>query len=257
MNDAATTVASRDSDWIPAPERLSLGCDEVHVWRAGLDQSPSQVESLQGLLDDEERSRADRFYFSRDRRRFIVARGVLRSLVGRYLGTAPELISFSFGVYRKPTLCSESSPDAIRFNLSHSHGAALYALTRGREVGVDLELIRGDVKADQIAEQFFSRNEITALRTLPPSLRRHAFFLCWTRKEAYIKARGDGLTMPLDQFDVSLIPGEPATLLSTRPVSDEALKWSLRNLTPASDYAAALAVEGRGWTLSCRQWSPP
>lgn len=254
MNSAATTVVSSDFDWSPAPEPFRLEHDEVHVWRACLDQSSPQVEVLEDLLNEDERSRADRFYFSRDRRRFIVARGILRSLVGRYLGSTPERISLSYGVHRKPALRFESGPDAIRFNLSHSHGIALYALTRGREVGVDLELVRGDLKSDQIAEQFFSPNEILALRALPPTLRQYAFFLCWTRKEAYIKARGEGLTMPLDQFDVSLIPGEPAALLSTRPDSDEALKWSLRNLTPASGYAAALAVEGRDWSLSRWQW---
>jgi 4'-phosphopantetheinyl transferase len=131
---------------------------------------------------------------------------------------------------------------------------ALYALTRGRELGVDLELIRCDLEAEQIAERFFSQREIVALRALPPALRRYAFFLCWTRKEAYIKARGEGLSMPLDQFDVSLIPGEPAALLGTQPDPNEALNWSLMNLTPASGYAAALATEGCEWTLSCWQW---
>ena len=151
-------------------------------------------------------------------------------------------------------MVSESDADAIRFNLSHSHGKALYAVSRGREIGVDLEFIRGDLEAEQIAERFFSHSEIETLRALPLSLRKHAFFLCWTRKEAYIKARGEGLSLPLDQFDVSLIPGEPAALLSTQSDSDEALRWSLRNLTPASGYAAALATEGRDWTLSCWQW---
>jgi 4'-phosphopantetheinyl transferase len=151
-------------------------------------------------------------------------------------------------------LFSESDLDTIQFNLSHSHGTALYAVSRGREVGVDLEFIRCDLEAEQIAERFFSHSENETLRALPLSLRTYAFFLCWTRKEAYIKARGEGLSLPLDQFDVSLIPGEPAALLSTRSYSDEALSWSLRNLSPASGYAAALATKARDWTLSCWQW---
>jgi 4'-phosphopantetheinyl transferase len=134
---------------------------------------------------------------------------------------------------------------------------ALYAVARGREVGIDLEFIRRDLEVEQIAERFFSRQEIATLRALPADLRRDAFFLCWTRKEAYIKARGEGLSLPLDQFDVSLIPGEPAALLSTRPDSDEALRWSLQELPLGSGYVAALAVEGRGRSFSCWQWPRP
>jgi 4'-phosphopantetheinyl transferase len=249
-----SAVVSLDSSWFAAPERLSLGSSDVHVWRVSLDESPSELAHFQNTLDDDERSRADRFYFSRDRERFIVARGVLRALLGRYLDRSPESLSFSYSTHGKPALASEYGKDAIRFNLSHSQGTALYAVTRGRELGVDLEFIRGDLEAEQIADRFFSQREIVALRALPPALRKYAFFLCWTRKEAYIKARGEGLSMPLDQFDVSLIPGEPAALLSTQPDPNEALSWSLRNLTPASGYAAALATTGRDWTLSCWQW---
>jgi 4'-phosphopantetheinyl transferase len=236
------------------PERLILGSNAVHVWRVSLNQSPSQTALFRNNLDDDERSRADRFYFSRDRERFIVARGVLRAILGRYSNRAPESLSFSYSAHGKPALVPESDADAIRFNLSHSHGMALYAVSRGREVGVDLEFIRGDLEAEQIAERFFSHSEIETLRALPPNLRKYAFFLCWTRKEAYIKARGEGLSLALDQFDVSLTPGEPAALLSTRSDSDEALRWSLRNLNPAPGYTAALAVKGRDWTLSCWQW---
>jgi 4'-phosphopantetheinyl transferase len=213
-----------------------------------------QIGLFENTLDDDERSRAARFYFSRDRDRFVVARGVLRALLGRYLNRAPESLAFSYSTHGKPALVSEPGADPICFNLSHSHGAALYAVTRSCEVGIDLEFIRCDLEAEQIAERFFSPNEIVALRALPPSLKRYAFFLCWTRKEAYIKARGEGLSMSLDQFDVSLTPGEPAALLSTNPDSDEALRWFLRNLTPAPGYAAALAIRGRDRTLSCWQW---
>jgi 4'-phosphopantetheinyl transferase len=247
-------VATIDSNWFAAPKRLSLSGGAVHVWRASLDESPSQLALLRNTLDDDERSRADHFYFNRDRERFVVGRGVLRALLGRYLDRSPESLSFSYSAHRKPFLTSESRADALRFNLSHSHGMALYAITRGRELGVDLELIRRDLEAEQIAERFFSPSEIGTLRSLPPALRKSAFFLCWTRKEAYIKARGEGLSMPLDRFNVSLIPGEPAALLSTQPDPDEASGWSLMNLTPAAGYAAALAIKGRDWTLSCWQW---
>jgi 4'-phosphopantetheinyl transferase len=247
-------VGSLDFAWFAAPARLSLSGGTVHVWRVSLDESPSQVALLQNILDDDERSRAGRFYFRRDRERFVVGRGVLRTLLGRYLDRSPESLSFTYSPHGKPTLASEFGDDAIRFNLSHSQGTALYAFTRNRELGVDLEFIRCDLETEQIAQRFFSQSEIAALLALPLSLRKYAFFLCWTRKEAYIKARGEGLSMPLDQFDVSLIPEEPAVLLSTRPDPDEGRGWSLRNLTPGAGYAAALAVKGHDWDLSCWQW---
>jgi 4'-phosphopantetheinyl transferase len=228
-----------------------LGSDEVHVWRATLDQPPSQIESFRHTLAADEHARAERFYFQRDREHFIVARGVLRSLLGCYLNKAPECLSFRYSSYGKPALAWESGGNTVRFNLSHSHGVALYAVTRGREVGIDLEYIRSDLEVEQIAERFFSRREVATLRTLPPEVQRQAFFLCWTRKEAYIKARGEGLSLPLDQFDVSLIPGEPVALLSTQGDPYEVSRWSLQELTPAPGYAAALAVEGRGWHLAC------
>jgi 4'-phosphopantetheinyl transferase len=142
----------------------------------------------------------------------------------------------------------------LSFNLTHSHQLALYAVTRRREIGVDLEYVRADFADEQIAERFFSPREVAALRTVPENLLKEAFFHCWTRKEAYVKAKGEGLSIPLDQFDVSLAPGEPALLLSTRDDPQEADRWSLQALFPGSGYVAALAVEGRTWRLKCWQW---
>ena len=231
-----------------------LGCDEVHVWRATLDQTPSQIQSCFHHLAADELARAERFYFDRDREHFVVARGVLRVILGRTLNRAPESLSFCYGSHGKPALAGELDRDAIHFSVSHSNGVALYAVTRGREVGVDLEHIRTDLAVAEIAERFFSRREITTLRTLPPELQCQAFFHCWTRKEAYIKARGEGLSLPLDQFDVSLLPGEPAAVLGTRQDPSEASRWSLLELDPAPGYAAALAVEAHGLRLACWQW---
>jgi 4'-phosphopantetheinyl transferase len=250
-------ITSTAPQWSFPPETIILGSDEVHVWRVSLFEPPSQIESFLHTLAADEQTRAERFYFQRDRERFIIAHGVLRAVLGLYLNRAPECLSFCYRSHGKPALTRESGEDAISFNMSHSHGVALYAVARGREVGIDLEFIRGDLDVEQIAERFFSRREIATLRALPIDLRKYAFFLCWTRKEAYIKARGEGLSSPLDQFDVSLIPGEPAALQSTRPDSAEALRWSLQELTLASGYVAALAVEGRGCSLSCWQWPRP
>jgi 4'-phosphopantetheinyl transferase len=240
--------------WGFPPATIILGSNEVHVWRALLDEPSPQIDSFLHTLAADEQARAERFYFQKDREHFITAHGVLRLILGLYLNRAPKCLSFRYSSHGKPALAHESGEDAIRFNMSHSYGVALYAVARGREVGIDLEFIRRDLEVEQIAERFFSRREIATLRALPTDLRRDAFFLCWTRKEAYIKARGEGLSLPLDRFDVSLIPGKPAALLSTQPDSDEALRWSLQELTLAFGYVAALAVEGRGWSLSCWQW---
>ena len=253
----AAPITSPVPPWRAPPETLVLGCDEVHVWRATLDQTPSQIQSFRHNLAADEQARAERFHFERDREHFIVARGVLRAILGRYLNRAPEGLSFCYGSHGKPALAGESGGDAIRFNVSHSHGVALYAVTRGREVGIDLERIRFDLAVAEIAERFFSRREAAMLRTLPTEAQRQAFFRCWTRKEAYIKARGEGLSLPLDQFDVSLAPGEPEAILGTQPDPSEASRWSLQELTPAPGYVAALAVEGHGWRLACWQWPDP
>jgi 4'-phosphopantetheinyl transferase len=253
----AASVTSPVPPWRSPPETLVLGCDEVHVWRATLDQTPSQIQKFRHSLAADELARAARFYFDRDRGHFIVARGVLRAILGCYLNRAPACLSFCYNSYGKPALAEESDLDAICFNLSHSYGVALYAVTRGRDVGIDIERIRSDLAVAQIAGRFFSRREIAMLQALPAELQGQAFFRCWTRKEAYIKARGEGLSLPLDQFDVSLDPGEPDIVVGASRDPSEASRWSLQELTPASGYAAALAVAGHGWRLTCWQWPDP
>lgn len=242
------------SSWYPPPKVLMLGGDEVHVWRASLSLTASSVQSLQQTLAADEQARADRFHFQRDREHFIIARGVLRAILGCYLRREPSQLRFCYNSHGKPVLAKESGGDVFRFNVSHSHGLALYAVTRGREVGVDLEHIRPHLDLIEIAERFFSPREVAVLRALPPRMQTYAFFSCWTRKEAYIKAKGEGLSIPLDQFDVSLAPGEPAALLHTQWDDQEASRWSLRELNPGPGYVAALAVFGHHWRLKCWQW---
>lgn len=251
------SITSPAFSWPYPPDGLVLGCDEIHVWRSLLDQTPSQIRTLQQNLAADEQARAERFYFARDRGHFIAARGALRAILGRYLSRAPERVSLCYGSHGKPALADAFDGNAIRFNLSHSQGVALYAFTRGREVGVDIERIRDDLKTAEIAERFFSRQEAAMLRALPIELRHQAFFRCWTRKEAYIKARGEGLSLPLDGFDVSLGPGEPAAMLGTRPDPSEASRWSLHDLAPAPGFAAALAAQGHHWRVTCWQWPDP
>ncbi|HVG20211.1 MAG TPA: 4'-phosphopantetheinyl transferase superfamily protein [Blastocatellia bacterium] len=228
--------------------------DEVHVWLLALDQSPPHVESLKAILSADERDRAGRFHFQKDHDHYVVARGTVRIILGRYLGMGADRLRFSYTYYGKPALEKEFGGESLRFNLSHSHGLALLAVTRDRELGVDIERIRAGISDEGIAERFFSDKEVRMLRGLPRELQDQAFFNCWTRKEAYIKARGEGLSMPLAVFDVSLIPGEPAALLETRLDPLESARWSLRELTAAPDFAAAIVVEGNDWDLICWRW---
>jgi 4'-phosphopantetheinyl transferase len=253
----AAPITSPVPPWRSPPKTLVLGCDEVHVWRATLDQTSSQIQSFLRNLAADEQARAEQFYFKRDREHFIVGRGVLRAILGGYLKRAPECLSFCYGSHGKPALAGESDRDAIRFNVSHSHGIALYAVTRDREVGIDLERIRFNLVVAEIAERFFSRREVAMLRTLPTEEQREAFFRSWTRKEACLKVRGEGLSLPLDQIDVSPGPVEPDAVPGTQPDPSEASRWSLQELTPAPGYVAALAVEGHGWRLACWQWPDP
>jgi 4'-phosphopantetheinyl transferase len=253
----AASITSAVSAWRSPPEAFVLGRDEVHVWRASLEQPKSQIESFLNTLAADEQARAGRFYFERDREHFIVARGVLRAILGCYLNRPPECVAFCYGAHGKPALAEDNELDAIRFNVSHSNEVALYAVARDRKVGIDLERIRFDLAVMEIAERFFSRREVATLRTFPTEAQRRAFFRCWTRKEAYIKARGEGLSLPLDQFDVLLAPGKPGAVLHTQQDPSEASRWSLQELCLAPDYAAALAVEGHGWRLACWQWPDP
>ena len=240
--------------WCGPPQAATIDSDEVHVWRAALNQPPSQIRYFRRLLAADEQTRAARLYFEKDREHFIAARGIVRDILGRYLNSAPESLSFRYGSHGKPDLAGDGSKAGIRFNLSHSRGVALCAVASGRQVGIDVEQVRAELAIVEIAERFFSPREVATLLLLPAQEQRPAFFRCWTRKEAYIKARGEGLSIPLDQFDVSLSPGEPAALLDARPDSSECSRWSLQDLDAAPGFAAALAMEGQAGCLRYWQW---
>jgi len=236
------------------PHDYSVAADEVHVWRIALDWPPARIEAMTSLLSPDERQKADRFRFAQDRVRSVVGRGVLRTLLARCAKTEPRELCFEYGSFGKPCLAGNFSDRPLQFNVSHSGDLALIALTVDRVIGCDVERVRNDLEADQIAARFFSPYERRALRSVPEHLRFGAFFDCWTRKEAYIKAIGGGLSLPLDQFDVSLTPGEPARLLATRPDAAEAGRWTIQALDMGADYRAAVAVEGAGWQIKMRNW---
>jgi 4'-phosphopantetheinyl transferase len=234
------------------PTHRVLPKEEVHVWLASLD---TEEGNLARLLDSGERNRAASFHFEKDRGRFIRRRGILRILLDCYLGVGPENIRLSYGAKAKPALEENLYHDEINFSLSHSDGMALYAFTGNREIGIDIERIREMPDLEQIAARFFSQRENKALQALPQDARKEAFFNCWTRKEAFVKATGDGLAYPLDGFDVSLAPGEPARLLGIAGDVAAASKWSLIDLKPATGFAAALAVKGRAKDIQFHRWA--
>jgi len=226
------------STWIEAPLSPSLRTGVVHVWRCALDQEDNRLERLRRTLEPDELERASRFHFEKHRRHFIVARGFLRSVVARYLETQPEALRFVYGAYGKPGLASEHG---LRFNLSHSNEVALLAVTLDAELGVDVEHIRADFASEDIARRFFSRAEVETFNALPKEEQVAAFFRCWTRKEAYIKAIGKGLSQALDAFDVTLAPGAAPEL--TRAEDDDVSRWLLRDIHVGEGYAGALVVE--------------
>lgn len=240
--------------WLPSPDDITLADDEVHVWRTTLDLPQSEMQYLRRVLTSDELCRANRFHFERDRQHFIAGRGSLRVILGRYLQVGPERLNFDYNDYGKPFLASEFGQSGLNFNLSHSDGLVLYAVTRNREVGIDLERIRTDFAYEGIAKRFFSRAEVAALRTIPAKLKPIAFFKCWTRKEAYLKAQGKGLSLPLDSFDVAFAPNEPARLLATRSEPEEALRWTLTELVIDRGYIGALAVKGCNCIYKYWQW---
>lgn len=220
------------------------------MWRILLEQPPEWQESYLRTLAEDERVRANRFHFDQHRRHFVVARGFLRALLARYLDTTPEALRFAYGPYGKPILDGEHRESSLRFNASHSGDWAVYGFVQDHEVGIDVEEIKENFGTEGIAERFFSTGEVQTLNTLPEAEKPAAFFRCWTRKEAYIKAIGSGLSHPLDSFDVTLAPGEPAALLRSERHPESVASWSLFNLDVAEGYAAALAVAGPVTTVT-------
>jgi 4'-phosphopantetheinyl transferase len=214
----------------------TLASDHVHLWHFCIDLQEPAVETLGATLSLEERLRAERFRFATHRHRFIASRGMLRTILGRYANREPEDICLACGSSGKPWAVERSGRSELKFNLSHSGGLALLAVSRGREVGVDLERVDADIQFEQIATQFFSPREIAALGACDAQQRRELFFQLWTRKEAYNKARGVGLSQPLHDFEALLPSGISETICG---------EWWLCDLRLDAGYAGALAVNGK------------
>jgi 4'-phosphopantetheinyl transferase len=246
----------RWEEWQSSAESLRIGADELHLWRVSLDQPAEVYRACLDTLTPDESQRAGRFHFDRHRQQFVVARGALRAVLGHYLGRPPGQLRFTYSPFGKPEVEGEEGPDCLRFNLSHAEGVALIALTRGREVGVDVEAVREEFPGMEIAERFFSEREVETLRAMPEGARAAAFFLYWTRKEAYIKALGEGLSHPLRRFSVSLADGESRVLAEPEGVAHEASEWFVKGVALGASHAAAVAFRGPVTDSRFRQWRP-
>ena len=238
------TISIRRLSWpTDVSSDLALAVNEIQVWTQSLSRTAEEVDFFRGLLSPDELERAGRFRFDENRREYIVARGTLRSLLAAYLCRPARDLTFVYSEYGRPSLMAESSAGTLNFNIAHSGNLVLLAFAYGRRVGIDVERVRRNFVTSEIAERFFSAAEREALRQLPEEERHEAFFRCWTRKEAFIKALGEGLSHPLHQFDVTLTPAAPAQLLATRPDASEVKRWMLWDIPLPGDYLAALAAE--------------
>jgi 4'-phosphopantetheinyl transferase len=231
------------------PSGYAVSPRDVHVWVRRLGTPVAHLQAMMDILCTEEREKAERFHFQADRERHVVGRALVRVLLGYLLAIKPDEIAFRYSEAGKPSLTAAQNSADYQFNVSHSGDLILVAVTARRAIGVDVEKIREEVELDAIAARFFSQRERADLAAVSPDQRRGAFFACWSRKEAFIKATGAGLGRPLEAFDVSVRPEEAAMLRETRPDQAEAARWIIRDLDVDPDHKAAVAVEGSGWEL--------
>lgn len=244
-------IAKLPHQWTPSPKLLSLKKGELHIWHILFSNLVDCVDTAYETLSEDERQRANRFRFQKDRVQSILSRGALRQLLGLYLHLNPHDIVFKYGPSSKPELAhpTPSNLTPFRFNVSHSGDMALIAVANLPAVGVDVEAIRADFATAEVAARFFSPTEVENFQSLPEQDRAGAFFNCWTRKEAYIKAVGDGLSIPLDSFDVEFRPGKQTQLLKIRGGLERACDWWMSSLNPGNGYAAAVVTRGKPASL--------
>lgn len=233
------------------PASLDLAQSSVHVWSSSLDLAPERLRQLAETLSVDEQARANRFRFERDRHGFIAGRGILRLLLAQYLNADPAQLQFTYSSRGKPVLAG-SDYAGISFNVSHSNGLALYAVTNDRPIGIDVEYLRSMQDMEQLAERYFLPSENALIQAFSPEQRHNIFFRLWTCKEAYLKATGEGIT-GLKRVEVSLKPGEEwgESIVSLNLNNCPAVDWTVLQLSLAPDYAAALAVEGSDLQVFC------
>jgi 4'-phosphopantetheinyl transferase len=244
-----------DALWSEAPKQSTLPAGEVHIWRAPLDLPASQACELAGTLSPDERDRAGRLRLPGPRARFVSARGCLRRILGYYLDARPVDLIFRYSDAGKPELAGPAARRGIRFNLSHTADLALFAVALDRELGIDIEHEARPVNARRIADRFFAAEEAAWLRRLPPEDHLQAFYRCWTRKEAYAKAVGEGLRLILRRFQITRREGDPVARVYVKGDPAQTDRWSIYDLEPGAGYVGALAVEGRPRQI--RFWQAP
>jgi 4'-phosphopantetheinyl transferase len=239
-------------NWRSLPSELSLNDHEVHICLASVDIAKKEILSLRRFLTDEELARASKFIFEIDRVKYTVARGILREVLGRYLSVDPHSIVFLYNKYGKPCLDERYKNEKISFNLSHSGSMIIYGISKNRKIGIDIEKIHCMDSLDRIVNRYFSSHEKACFEKLSSIEKQKTFFACWTKKEAYIKAHGKGLSYPFDKFSVSMLPGEEAALLCDE--NHDVFLWTLREIFSTEEYVAAVAVEGRDMDFIFYQW---
>ncbi|MDJ0702766.1 MAG: 4'-phosphopantetheinyl transferase superfamily protein [Leptolyngbyaceae cyanobacterium MO_188.B28] len=237
-----------DCNWGSPASSLSLSVQDVHLWQANVALPKDLIQQLGEILSTDEWQRAQRFHFERDRGRFIAGRGILRTILSRYLAIAPSQIEFCYGPQGKPALSNSCGDSSLCFNLSHSGDRALYAITRDRQIGVDIEQLR-EINAEQLAQRFFSPQESAVINSLSPQQKKTGFFQLWTCKEAVLKAIGKGIA-GLEQVELRLGIEEPTRLIRLDGESLSIDKWSIQQFSPAPEYTACLAAEGNDLDIS-------
>lgn len=253
------TLGTTDSalgrhEWCTPTSSPDLAVGYVHIWRISLEQPEPVYRTLSDCLASDERDRADRFRFDEGRRRYVAGRGILRSILAGYLGARPQEIRFQYGPQGKPSLEKKYESAGLHFNLAHTRDVAICACTRQYEIGVDVEHIHPVDEMDRIARRILSERDYLAWNHLPDELRLFAFYKCWTQKEALIKALGYGLSQSMSQWSVSMLPDEPASLVSLSGDREHAGDWSLHSFVPEIGTIAAFALKARHWQVACFVW---
>lgn len=239
--------------WLPGPGALQLIGAEIHLWRAVLDQPAQIISEMRPLLSPDEQHKAQRFRRARDQQRYITGRALLRLILSRYLDMSPDRIAFVYGPHGKPMLADCGANSSLRFNLAHAEHLAIYAIARHQELGVDLEYMNPQIDVARLARRGLSPRELVLAQTLPMAQQTEYFYRCWTRKEAFVKASGTGLSGPLDRLEIPPALHAPVTFSDpTQPASGP---WTILEYTPASQFVAALVASGTACDLACWTWA--
>ena len=244
-----------NAGWHQPPPHMTLASQEIHVWKVPLRPPEIWLKKLKNLLNGEERERAERYKAPARQEAFVTTRGMLRYILGWYLDTKPEHLKFDMGSHGKPYLVEPPTSPGISFNLAHSADLALLAITHDRQVGIDIEHHRQILDYAGMVKRICSPAEQSFLMKIPHESQLTAFLSCWTRKEAYTKAIGKGITFPLNTITVSLTRELPVKLLHVEGHADEPSRWTMCELFPGAGYSAALVGEGQSWTPICWEWS--